>query len=193
VPSRATVVSFLSRNVSGDWSVRTRSCTRSGTSSKELAPSLRRAQDTLLATKAVGDEFIEKRRERCSVTRMCEAQNVSPSGYHARRKGPVNAREMINRDLANRMKAVYYKRYDMYGSPLVYRELRAQGEACSERPVAPSLPKRGSSAVGTSKSELLYHRVCRGRDEARPDLILVRILQSAPTTLVAGVSLPGGL
>jgi len=71
-----------------------------------------------------------------SVTRLCKALNVSPSGYYAWRKRPVSAREMANRALVKRIEAVYNDSYETYGSRRVYRELKAQGVACSENRVA---------------------------------------------------------
>ena len=59
-----------------------------------------------------------------SVTRMCKALNVSPSGYYAWLKRPVSAREMANRKLVKEIEAVYNDNYETYGSPRVYRELR---------------------------------------------------------------------
>jgi putative transposase len=67
---------------------------------------------------------------------MCKALNVSPSGYYAWCKRPVSAREMANRELVRMIEAVYNDSYETYGSPRVYRELKAQGVACSENRVA---------------------------------------------------------
>ena len=67
---------------------------------------------------------------------MCKALNVSPSGYYAWRKRPISVREMANRELVKKIEAVYNDSYETYGSPRVYRELRALGLACSENRVA---------------------------------------------------------
>jgi putative transposase len=79
---------------------------------------------------------IAEHQENFSVTRMCEVLNVSPSGYYAWRKRPVSAREMANQELLKRIEAVYNDSYGTYGSPRIYRELKAQGVACSENRVA---------------------------------------------------------
>jgi putative transposase len=79
---------------------------------------------------------IAEHQEKFPVTRMCEVLNVSPSGYYAWRKRPVSAREMANRELLKRIEAVYNDSYGTYGSPRIYRELKAQGVACSENRVA---------------------------------------------------------
>jgi len=80
------------------------------------------------------------------VTRMCKALNVSPSGYYAWRTRPVSAREMANRELVKKIEAVYNDSYETYGSPRVYYELKAQGEACSENRVARLMRLRGIQA-----------------------------------------------
>ena len=91
-------------------------------------------------------EFIDDHRGMFSVTRMCKALNVSPSGYYAWRKRPVSAREMANRELVKKIEAVYNDSYETYGSPRVYRELKAQGVACSENRVARLMRLRGLRA-----------------------------------------------
>jgi transposase InsO family protein len=67
---------------------------------------------------------------------MCKALNVSPSGYYAWRKRPISAREMANRELVQKIEAVYHDNDGVYGSPRIYRELKAQGVVCSENRVA---------------------------------------------------------
>jgi len=81
-------------------------------------------------------QFLEDHRDELSVTRMCKALNVSPSGFYAWRSRPVSAREMANRELVKKIEAVYYDSYETYGSPRVYHELKSQDVACSENRVA---------------------------------------------------------
>jgi putative transposase len=91
-------------------------------------------------------QFIEDHRDESSVTRMCKALNVSPSGFYAWRSRPVSAREMANRELVKKIEAVYYDSYETYGSPRVYHELKSQGIACSENRVARLMRLRGLRA-----------------------------------------------
>ena len=77
------------------------------------------------------------------MTRMCKVLNVSPSGYYAWRKRPVSAREMANQDLMDKIEAVFEGSEQTYGSPRVYRALKAQGVACSENRVARLMRLRG--------------------------------------------------
>jgi transposase InsO family protein len=71
-----------------------------------------------------------------AITRLCGVLDVSPSGYYAWRTRPVSAREMANRQLIEKIKAVHTANYEVYGSPRVFSELRAQGVACSRNRVA---------------------------------------------------------
>jgi len=80
--------------------------------------------------------FIVDHQDGFPVTRLCQMLTVSPSGYYAWRQRPVSEREMANQVLVNRIKAVYNDSGQTYGSPRVYRELKAAGVACSENRVA---------------------------------------------------------
>jgi len=111
----------------------------------------------LLGRKGLRFEFIDDHRAKSPVTRMCKVPNVSASGYHAvrlsprpetssssvetlgpkahaeaGRKRPLSPREMANRELVERTEAVYQDRYGTYGSPRIYRGLKARGAPSSE-------------------------------------------------------------
>lgn len=81
-------------------------------------------------------QFIENHRNDLPMTRLCKVLDVSPSGYYAWRQRPASAREMANRELVKKIEVVYNDSYGTYGSPRIYRELQAQGVACSENRVA---------------------------------------------------------
>jgi hypothetical protein len=91
-------------------------------------------------------QFIEDHQDQFPVTRMCKALNVSPSGFYAWRNRPVSAREMANDKLTEMIETVYQDSYETYGSPRVYRELKALGVACSENRVARLMRLRGLQA-----------------------------------------------
>jgi putative transposase len=81
-------------------------------------------------------QFIDDHRDEFPVRRMCNELNVSPSGYYVWRARPASAREMANQELIRRIKAVFKESLETYGSPRIYRELKAEGVACSENRVA---------------------------------------------------------
>ena len=81
-------------------------------------------------------QFIEDHRDEFPVIRMCKVLDVSPSGYYAWRGRSPSAREMANRELMDKIEAVFEASAQTYGSPRVYRALKAQGVAVSENRVA---------------------------------------------------------
>jgi transposase InsO family protein len=91
-------------------------------------------------------QFIEDHRGALPVTRMCKALKVSSSGYYAWRDRPVSAREVANSELGKKIEAVYNDSYQVYGSPRVHRELKAQGIDCSQNRVARLMRLRGLRA-----------------------------------------------
>ena len=108
-------------------------------------------------------QFIRGHRDEFPVTRMCKVLNVSPSGYYAWRNRPVSAREMANRELYNKIEAVYNESHEIYGSPRIYRDLKKQNVACSENRVARLMRLRGLRAKQTK----LYKTTTR-RNKADP-------------------------
>ncbi len=91
-------------------------------------------------------QFVDNHNDEFPVRRMCNELNVSSSGYYAWCKRPPSAREMANQELYKKIKAVYNDNHGVYGSPRIYRELDAQGVACSENRVARLMRLRGLRA-----------------------------------------------
>ena len=81
-------------------------------------------------------QFVEDHRGEFSVIQMCRVLDVSPSGYYAWRGRPPSAREMANRELLDKIEAVFEESDQTYGSPRVYQALKAQGVAVSKNRVA---------------------------------------------------------
>ena len=94
-------------------------------------------------------QFVEDHREEFPVSRMCKVLDVSRSGYYAWRGRPPSEREMANRELYKKIKAVYDKSHGTYGSPRIYRQLKQQGITCSENRVARLMRLRGLRARQT--------------------------------------------
>ncbi len=118
--------------------------------------------------------FVETHRERYPVVRMCEVLGVSAGGYYAWRQRPTSARTRANRQLVEEIKEVHRESLETYGSPRVYRELRAQGVNCSENRVARLMRQHGiwgrqTGRYRTTKRRNRRHQVApnlMGRDFA---------------------------
>lgn len=67
---------------------------------------------------------------------MCRVLEVSPSGYYAARRRQESQRIQDDRRLLVEVKAVHARSKGRYGSPRIYRALRAKDVRCSENRVA---------------------------------------------------------
>jgi putative transposase len=67
---------------------------------------------------------------------LCEALEVSVSGYYAWVKRPESTRKQENKQLVELIKVIHQQRRETYGSPRIYLELQEKGINCSENRVA---------------------------------------------------------
>ena len=80
--------------------------------------------------------FIDIQKRSYPVKRLCQALNVSRSGYYAARSRPPSARRKRQWELTSRIRQIHATSRETYGSPRIHAELRAQGIECSRHTVA---------------------------------------------------------
>lgn len=86
-------------------------------------------------------------RDTYSIIELCDALEVSASGYHAARKRLPSKRHHENQRLLHAMRFIHQHRHTRaYGSPRMTRELRHDGHACSENRVARLMRAEGLRA-----------------------------------------------
>ncbi|HEU5374347.1 MAG TPA: IS3 family transposase [Ktedonobacteraceae bacterium] len=81
-------------------------------------------------------QFIEEQRGEYPISVLCETLEVSVSGYHAWRKRPVSQHDREDAYLADQVKVAFHANRQVYGSPRLHAELRAQGIRCGQKRVA---------------------------------------------------------
>ena len=67
---------------------------------------------------------------------MCDAMDVSPSGYYAWRSRPESERSREDRHLKQMIRSVFRESRETYGSPRILKELRDRGVRCGRKRVA---------------------------------------------------------
>jgi len=67
---------------------------------------------------------------------MCQVLEVSKSGYYAQGKDGKSPRAEKRQRLVERMWSIHEKKHGTYGSPRMYRELRAEGEQIGENTIS---------------------------------------------------------
>ena len=82
---------------------------------------------------------------------VCEVLGVSRSGYYAWRERPDSARARRREELAEKVKAVHQANRGVYGSPRVFRALKARGESVCENTVAKVMRERRIRAKSKRK------------------------------------------
>ena len=80
--------------------------------------------------------FVEKNRRQYGVPALCEALQVSRSGYYAARHRGPSEHHKRRVDLTARIRRIHQASRESYGAPRVHVELRAQAVACCRNTVA---------------------------------------------------------
>lgn len=88
---------------------------------------------------------------RFPVRLMCRALQVSPAGYYAWTARPESPRAQRNRGLLVEIRAHHAKSRRTYGSPRIWRDLRAGGYTCGENRVARLMRLEGIRAKTVKK------------------------------------------
>jgi putative transposase len=80
--------------------------------------------------------FVEKNRRQYGVPALCEALQVSRSGYYAARHRGPSERQKRRVDLTARIRTIHQASRESYGAPRVHVELLAQQVRCCRNTVA---------------------------------------------------------
>lgn len=80
--------------------------------------------------------FIRRRRKEYKVTRLCDALEVSTSGFYDWLDRPESNRSCENRQLTEKIKHYHRRSRSIYGSPKIHEDLVNEGEPCSVNRVA---------------------------------------------------------
>jgi len=81
-------------------------------------------------------QFVRDHRGQFPVQRMCRLLEVSPSAYYAWRGRPESQRVREDRRLLVEIRAIHSAKREVYGSPRIHAELKAQGLRLGEKRVA---------------------------------------------------------
>jgi putative transposase len=80
--------------------------------------------------------WIQQHEEEFEPAMMCRMLHVSRSGYYAWRNRPISARFTRRRQLVSQIRAAHSQSRELYGSPRVHAQLKAQNIAVSRNTVA---------------------------------------------------------
>lgn len=95
--------------------------------------------------------FIENHRATWPIAIQCRVLAVSRSGYYEWRRRPVSERALRRASLTAQIREFHVGHHASYGSPRVFRELRARGERVNEKTVAKVMREAGIQAKSQRK------------------------------------------
>jgi putative transposase len=90
--------------------------------------------------------FIAEHSQQYPVTLLCQALDVSVSGYYAWRDRPVSRHCREDAQLAAEIQQIFLEHRQVYGSPRIHAVLKKQGIACSRKRVVRLMQQLGLSA-----------------------------------------------
>lgn len=82
---------------------------------------------------------------------MCELLNISRSGYYEWLNRKPSQRELANKQLDLKIKAIFNEHKQRYGAPRITKVLQAQNEFCSQNKVARRMKQLQLRAVAKKK------------------------------------------
>jgi putative transposase len=90
--------------------------------------------------------FIAEHSQQYPVTLLCQALDVSVSGYYAWRDRPVSQHCREDAQLAAEIQQIFLDHRQVYGSPRIHAVLKARGMPCSRKRVVRLMQQLGLSA-----------------------------------------------
>jgi putative transposase len=112
------------------------------------------------------------------VKTMCRVLNVSESGYYAWCKRKPSQRQEANEQLIEYIRSSYEQGRQVYGSPRIHAELRAQGITCGKHRVARLMQQAALRAV--QKRRRMCTTDSRHSDPVAPNLLQRDFTAPAP-------------
>lgn len=95
--------------------------------------------------------FIKDHQPEFSTVLMCELMRVSRSGFYAWLTRKTSKRDQANAMLDIKIKSVFIKNKQRYGSPRITRELKKQNEMCSHTRIARRMKVLNIKAIAKRK------------------------------------------
>jgi putative transposase len=128
-------------------------------------------------------EFIEKERSVFVLERMCRVLAVSRSGYYRWKRQILSKRQQDNEYMLMQINESHRQSHGTYGSPRIYRDIRAEGIVCGKNRIARLMrihgiqgkAKKKYKATTNSRHNLPIapNLVCRNFESDRPNKVWV--------------------
>jgi transposase InsO family protein len=123
-------------------------------------------------------EFMLQNEKETDIKMMSKVFNVSRSGYYQFKRASKSSRAIENESLVQKIKVLHETYRATYGSPRIYKALRAEGVFCSRVRVAKLMKQAGIQA----KMKKRFKRTTRAdlRNKVAPNLLQQNFTATMP-------------
>jgi putative transposase len=127
-------------------------------------------------------EFMKNHSMQFEITIMAKVFKVSRAGYYKSIDRQESKRQQTNKVLLEKIKAVYTKSRENYGSPRIHFELKKRGEQCSRKKVA-KLMQVNKIRAKSPKRWRVSTKPCRDLARIAPNLVNQNFNAPAPNRI----------
>ena len=126
-------------------------------------------------------ELIDAEKAKYPIDVLCDALDVSRSGYYAWKGRPVSARAKADEQLGVEIVAIHRRSRRTYGSPRVHADLRAKGRRVGKKRVERLMRKNGLAAQRKRR----FRRTTDSNHDGpiAPNVLERQFVQEAPNTV----------
>jgi len=115
------------------------------------------------------------------VIRIADVLNVPRSFYYKHKKAPVSKRKQEDKVLGEKVKELFYKRKERYGSPRITEDLREEGIKCSKNRVSRLMKEQ--NLVAKAKKKHVVTTNSKHDNPVAPNLLNRQFKQEKPDTV----------
>jgi putative transposase len=126
-------------------------------------------------------EFMRNNNTQFDIKKMAQVFKVSRTGYYKSIDRVASKRQLENNKLLTKIKEIYSKNRELYGSPRIHIELKKLGELCSRRRVA-RLMRLHTIKAKMSKQWRGYDKACKDMARIAPNIVNQQFHAPAPNT-----------
>jgi putative transposase len=123
-------------------------------------------------------KFIRHNRKEYRIIRMCEVLEVSSSGFYDWLDRPESQRSRENRALTEKIRDHHRQSREIYGSPKIHKDLRAEGLRCSVNRVARLM--KAADIKSKMARKFVVTRDSKNTQEPAPDRLQRRFSVGQP-------------
>ncbi|WP_423064135.1 IS3 family transposase [Candidiatus Paracoxiella cheracis] len=98
--------------------------------------------------------FIQKHAQLFGINLLCDVLGVSRSGYYDWLSRPMSPREQANQQLDEKIKVIYMRNKQRYGSPRITRALQAESISCSHTRIERRMRSMGLKALAKRRFKI---------------------------------------